>query len=156
MNQKTYFIKRYLEETRPTGLLPPLDKPFHRAQVRQFVEIINSGIQPLQNAPIVASISKGDATKHQEWIHSVIHKGLRSLEEIASANNSHDLLFDWASQPTLAEVFLVPQVENAKRYEVNVAENYPRLNRVVNHLLSKYEAFSKTRPPSMGVLKSKV
>ena len=50
-------ILEYLEETRKERPLLPSD-PFKRAIVRQLVEIINSGIQPLQNLPVLAKVDE--------------------------------------------------------------------------------------------------
>ena len=49
-------ILEYLEETRKERPLLPSD-PIKRAQVRQLVEIVNSGIQPLQNLPVLARVN---------------------------------------------------------------------------------------------------
>ena len=58
-------ILEYIEETRPEHPLLPKD-PVQRAKVRQIVELINSGIQPLQN-PSVAKRASDDEKKQTEW-----------------------------------------------------------------------------------------
>jgi maleylacetoacetate isomerase len=74
-------IIEYLDETRPTQkpLLPKC--PLMRAKVRQLVEIINSGVQPFQNIPVLAMIDdfKQDRKK---WAAFWIRRGLSAFEDI--------------------------------------------------------------------------
>ena len=58
-------ILEYLEETRPEPSLLPKDTA-KRAKAREIVELINSGIQPLQN-PVVARKRTNNPTKQTEW-----------------------------------------------------------------------------------------
>ena len=58
-------VLEYLEETRPSPPLLPKE-PVQRARVRQIVELINSGIQPVAG-PSVAKRVTGDADQQKEW-----------------------------------------------------------------------------------------
>jgi maleylacetoacetate isomerase len=136
-------ICEYLEEIRPTGLLPA--EPEKRAKVREVVETVNSGIQPLQNAPVVKMI--GDMEAQRKWTTHFITKGLGALEKLAESNKSEDFFFGWSKTPTLADVFIVPQVFNAQRYGINMAA-YPRVFRVFTHLMDHVEGFRSTMPPT--------
>jgi len=146
-NVSLVHLERYLEETRPFPRLLP-EEPWKRCKVREVVETINSGIQPLQNAPVVAAIAGSDVDRRTKWAADVISKGLSTLERQAEENLAHDFLFDWSTQPTLAEVFLVPQLYNAStRYGIGLSA-YPRIARVFNHMMTNFEAFRATMPPS--------
>jgi len=119
--------------------------PWQRAKVREVVETVNSGIQPLQNATVVARI--GDSQAQKIWVEHFLTKGLLALESLAKANNSHDYMFEWSSNPTLAEVYLVPQVFNARRYGINL-QPYPRIHRIFDHLTKNVDGFGNTMPPT--------
>lgn len=77
-----YFIEslpiiEYLEETRPEPALLPKD-PLNRVKVRAICELINSGIQPLQNLKVLAKVEelKGDK---MEWIKFFVSGGMEGF-----------------------------------------------------------------------------
>ena len=74
-------IMEYLEETRKERPLLPAD-PFKRAQVRQLVEIINSGIQPLQNLPVLAKVGDEYKQDKMEFAATFIRRGMTAFEEL--------------------------------------------------------------------------
>ena len=59
-------------------LLP--DCPFERAEVRRLCEIVNAGIQPIQNSNVVKRIKQegGDGDK---WTSDAISKGFDTFEK---------------------------------------------------------------------------
>lgn len=69
-------ICEYLEETRKENPLMP-SCPFKKSQVRTLMEIVNSGIQPLQNVSVLNMVEveyKGDRKK---WAQAWISKGIK-------------------------------------------------------------------------------
>lgn len=125
-------ILEYLEETRPTPPLLPRE-PHLRAKVRQLAETVNAGIQPLQNMIVLQRIEKlpgaGDPAK-VAWARHWITRGLGSLEALVAPVAGSCCVGD---MPTLADLFLVPQLFNARRFHVDV-EAWPTLARIDRHL----------------------
>ncbi|XP_023162350.2 probable maleylacetoacetate isomerase 2 [Drosophila hydei] len=112
-------IMHYLDETRPENPLLPQD-PHKRAKVREIVEIICSGIQPLQNRLVLAHLGK---EKSMEWAQHWISRGFRGLESVLAASSGKYCVGDEIS---MADCCLVPQVFNARRYHVNL-DAYPKI-----------------------------
>lgn len=117
-------ILEYLEEVAPRPSLLPAD-PYLRARARQLAELVNAGIQPFQNLPTMARISElgGDA---KEFVRGYIARGLDALQASAEATAGTFLVGD---APSFAEVCLVPQLNAARRFELDVAR-WPLLARV--------------------------
>jgi maleylpyruvate isomerase len=116
-------ILEYLEETRPTPpLLPSAAEP--RARVRQLAEIVNSGIQPLQNMH-VQQVVRAAGADPQPLVRRFIEEGLVALEALARTTAGTFLVGD---APTFADVLLVPQLYSARRNGVDLAP-YPTLLR---------------------------
>lgn len=116
-------IAEYLEERHPTPALLP-EGALARARVRRAVEIVNSGIQPHQNSRTVATL-RGLTGEPQiaEWCRGAIARGLGALEVGA---REHGGRFSVGDALSLADVFLVPQLYNARRFGVDPAP-FPKL-----------------------------
>lgn len=132
-------ICEYLEERFPEPALMPSD-PLARATVRKCVEIINSGIQPLQNLSTMADIKRlgGDATV---FARAANERGLAALEVEAEASGGPYLT---GASITLADVFLVPQIFAARRFDVDTAR-FPRLTEI-DAKLAEHPAFVAAHP----------
>lgn len=116
-------IIEYLDERFPEPPLLPAS-PRDRAHVRALAELVNSGIQPLQNTSTFDQLKKqGIAT--EPWARHFIEKGLTALEQLAAARAGAFLFGD---TPGLADVYLVPQLYNARRWLVPLAA-FPTLTR---------------------------
>ena len=104
-------IIEYLDERFPAPkLLPEIARD--RAHARELAEIVNSGIQPLQNTSTLAELRRlGVST--DDWCRHFIRRGLEALEAHARARAGAFLLGD---RVTLADVYLVPQLYNARRF----------------------------------------
>ena len=90
---------------------------FARQQVRSIVEIINSGIQPIQNLSVLQRLKAmtgreiaGDLAP--DWGGHFIRRGFQGLEPILSESAG---LFCVGDEVTMADLCLVPQVFNAYR-----------------------------------------
>ncbi len=134
-------IVEYLEESFPEPPLLPSDS-WQRALVRELVEIINSGTQPLQNLRVLQRVAElgGD---RQAWAREWTARGLSALETRARGSSGEYLVGD---RVTLADVYLVPQLYNARRFGLPMGD-YPTLVRV-DETCSKLEAFRAAHPQS--------
>jgi len=116
-------IIEYLEERYPTPPLLPAD-PWLRARARQLAEIVNSGTQPFQNLATTKKVQELGADR-QTWLEHFISRGLSVLERAAAETAGAFLIGDAV---TIADVYLVPQLYAARRFNVDVAP-YPTLLR---------------------------
>ncbi len=110
-------ILEYLEERHPSPPLLPAD-PFLRARSRQMAEMVNAGIQPLQNLLVLRRVREDYQGDDQEWARLFIARGLAALEKVAIETASPFLA---GKAPSLADACLVPQLGNARRFGVEVA-----------------------------------
>jgi maleylacetoacetate isomerase len=122
-------ILEWLEEIVPEPpLLPSLDdaEPLARARVRELCQIIVSGTQPAQNLAILDHFSNQDAAR-KEWARHFIRRGLTAFESIAKGTAG---TFAYGDHVTMADLCLVPQVYNARRFDIDVDQEFPVLARV--------------------------
>ena len=120
-------ILEYLEETRPATPLYPKDHGA-RARVRQLVEMVNSGIQPLQN-PVVYKRHASDPDAQKVWARFFNERGLAACETLLGTIADEipgEGGFAVGGALTAADVFLVPQIATARRFGVDLAR-FPRL-----------------------------
>lgn len=119
-------IIELVDELFPEPPLFPKD-PWQKARVRAFVEIINAGIQPLQNLTVLDRHSS-DAKEKAAWAKQFNERGLESLEKMMASNEAHGVRgkFAYGDTITAADLFLVPQVYSARRFGVEVAK-FPRV-----------------------------
>jgi len=115
--------------------LRPLDA-LHRAQARQVAEIINSGMQPLQNLSnikaIEAKLGEGGTKEARAIAAAAIAKGLGAVERLV-AKLSPARQFCVGSHLSIADLCLVPQVYAARRFEVNL-DDFPVILAIEAHL----------------------
>jgi len=129
-------ILEYLEETYPEPTLLP--KPAQeRAAVRSFCNSICCDIHPLNNLRVLLYI-KGELGVSDEqrdsWYANWIHEGFRAAE-IVAAENAAAGPFVFGESVTLADTCLIPQIYNARRFNVPL-DDYPRLVAVDAHCAS--------------------
>lgn len=132
-------IIEYLEERFPSPPLLP-SKPAERAHVRAMAELVNSGIQPLQNTSTLAELKKR-GVEPEPWAQTFVARGLAALEELARLRAGAFLFGDSVS---LADVYLVPQLYNARRLNVPYT-HLPTLVRAEKSCLA-LPAFERARP----------
>ncbi|KAA3673997.1 maleylacetoacetate isomerase [Paragonimus westermani] len=133
-------IMEYLEKTRPSmgcSLLPK--DPVRRAILRKLSEIINSGIQPLQNLSVTRHLPP-DIPRDQ-WAAHWIQRGFNALEaELQKVSGNYCV----GDELSMADICLVPQVYNAHRFKVDMTP-YPLICRISDSL-KQLDAFSKAAP----------
>ena len=138
-------ILEYLEETRPTSALLPTNAE-SRARVREICSLIGCDIQPVQNLAVLKGVmalvseSKKNATK-MEWGKQWITRGLSAVEDLLKNTTS---MYCVGEKVTLADLFLIPQVYNAKRFDVNISL-FPRILNI-SEALQKLPEFQKAHP----------
>ena len=138
-------IIEYLEEINPD---PPLLPPDFagRAQVRAMALGIACDIHPLNNLRVTnylrGPLGQGDE-QVAEWIRHWIGEGFKALEELARRHGD-GRTYLYGNGVTLADVCLVPQMYNARRYYCDVTP-YPALVAIDAHLTS-LPAFAAARP----------
>lgn len=125
-------ILEYLEERYPDPPLLP-GGAGARARVRQLACAVACDIQPLQNLSVTQALQRdfglGEADTAR-WVGSVIERGLAAVEGILSQPGTGTCCHGDA--PTLADVCLVPQVWNARRFGCDLS-NLPLVQRVDRH-----------------------
>jgi len=124
-------ILEWLEETFPDKPLLPAD-PLARARVRAFAAVIGCDIHPIQNLRVMKKVKTdygADQDGAQAWARHWITIGFDALERLAedaAQNAGKDSGYLFGDAPTLAEVYLLPQMYNARRFGVDL-DRYPRL-----------------------------
>ncbi len=138
-------IIEYLDETHPQPPLLPPD-PAARARVRALSLAIACEISPLNNSGVLeylrGSLEAGEDTVNA-WYAHWIARGFRALEQDLS-KASGDGRHMFGTTVTLADVMLVPQMYNARRYQCDLAP-YPRL-RAISAYLETQPAFARAVP----------
>jgi maleylpyruvate isomerase len=117
-------IIEWLNETHPEPPLLPAD-PLRRAQVRAFAMVVACDTHPVQNLRVLARLRELGLPDEQVtgWAAWANREGLTACE-ILIANEPGPFCF--GAVPTLADLCLVPQLANARRFGVDVAA-FPRL-----------------------------
>jgi maleylpyruvate isomerase len=108
-------IIEYLEERVAEPPLLPRDL-WLRARARQLAEIVNSSIQPLQNTIVLKRVAQLGADD-KAWARGFIEAGLAAFQQLAGETAGRYSVGDALS---LADIYLVPQLYNARKYGVDV------------------------------------
>lgn len=132
-------IVEYLNETRGLGLLP--DDPAEKATVRALAHGIAMEIHPVCNLGVSGYVVKesGGAITMQGWMQRFIAPGLAAFEEmLADGDHCH------REYVTLADICLMPQLYNARRWNVDL-EPMPKIRRIED-TLKAIPAFANAHP----------
>ena len=138
-------IIEYLEETHPDPPLLPR-RAADRAQVRSLALTIACDVHPLGNSGVLDYLRRtfgADGNAVDAWEGEWIGRGFGALEERVR-RSSGDGRHMFGSEVTLADLCIVPQMYNARRYRVDV-QPYPRLRAICAHLES-LPAFARAAP----------
>ncbi|MEH6434081.1 maleylacetoacetate isomerase [Massilia sp. DD77] len=138
-------IIEYLEESHPEVPLLPGDAP-GRARVRELAQIIGCDIHPINNLRVLGYLVKQLGLSEQakgEWYRHWVIEGFKSLEAHLARDPGAGP-FCHGDRPTIADCYLVPQVFNAQRFDVDVSA-FPNIARI-NALCTDLPAFKDAHP----------
>jgi maleylacetoacetate isomerase len=139
-------IIEYLEETRPAPALLPGD-PAGRARVRSLAQAIACDIHPIDNLRVLRFL--GHEMKHSEaeietWFNHWVKVGFDGIEQSLATDGAAGA-YCHGDAPGLADICLVPQVFNARRYPSFDLSPYPTIMRIFANCM-KLAAFDRAVP----------
>ena len=138
-------IIEWLEERYPTPPLLPVD-PTARARVRALAAIVGCDVHPLNNRRVLVYLRQElgcDEAGINAWCGRWIDEGFQAIEQLLRKDVSRQG-FCFGSQPTLADVYLIPQIAGARRFGVDLSP-YPSIMEVERHALA-LPAFAEAAP----------
>ena len=138
-------IIEWLEETHPTPALLPTS-PDDRAHVRALAAMVACDIHPINNRRILEYLRhtlKTDEAAINTWCGHWITQGFDAYEAMLAADPKR-AGFSFGDRPGLADVYLVPQVESARRFKLDMAR-WPLIT-AVDAACMALEAFQKAAP----------
>ena len=138
-------IIEWLEETHPTPALLPTS-PDDRARVRALAAMVACDIHPINNRRILEYLRhtlKTDEAAINTWCGHWITQGFDAYEALLAADPKR-AGFSFGDRPGLADVYLVPQVESARRFKLDMAR-WPLIT-AVDAACMALEAFQKAAP----------
>lgn len=138
-------IIEWLEERHPTPALLPAD-PESRARVRALAAIVGCDIHPVNNRRILEALRKrfgADEAAIDDWCGTWIADGFDALEALLAADSARGA-FCFGNAPTLADVYLVPQVESARRFKVDLTR-WPLIS-AIDAACAQLDAFRRAAP----------
>lgn len=141
INQSLAIIEYLNEAFSGPELLP--EEHHARAQARAFALSICCDIHPLNNLRVLKYLKQelnSDDEQRNSWYQHWIHQGFSALEPQLNAEND----FCFGSQPTLADICLVPQVFNALRFNCDIS-TYTNIQRIYQRC-SQLPAFIQAAP----------
>lgn len=140
-------ILEYLEEKFPTPALLPKDI-YDKAVVRSMLQFIACDIHPLNNLRVLTYLKESFKVaddKKMQWYHHWLKAGFDALEEMVSRHSGKCCFGDVV---TMADIALIPQVYNARRFGFDLAA-YPKVLAVNDYCLS-LPAFDLARPENQA------
>ena len=136
-------ILEYLDECYPEPPLLPVGA-VNRAKVRAVSSLIGCDIHPLNNSGTIAYLKKRlghDQATADEWYAHWVREGFDAIERLIEPGP-----YAFGSRITLADVYLVPQVFNARRFNVSL-DAYPKIA-AVDAACAGHKAFQEAAPAS--------
>ena len=132
----------YLDRTIPEPAFLP-DDPIERTKILAAAQVIASDIHPINNSRVAGYLKDKFSTSPTEitnWMRHWIIKGFDSLIQLIE----HDTPFAFGKTPSVADICLVPQIYNARRWKLDFAP-YGRLLEIEKNCLA-LKAFSDAHP----------
>jgi maleylacetoacetate isomerase len=133
----------YLDQRFPDPPLMPVDL-VDSAHVRALAMAVACDIHPLNNLRVLKYLRGNLGVSEEakdEWYRHWVAEGLAALEEMA---RPHAGAFLFGDAPTIADICLVPQLYNARRFSVPLTD-YPTLRRA-DETASAHAAFAAAHP----------
>jgi maleylacetoacetate isomerase len=137
-------IIEYLDEVYPEPPLLPADA-LERARVRAIAQIVACDIHPLNNLVVLNTLKSlgHDQAAVDDWYRNWVTQGFEAIEALIRPGP-----YACGSQVTLADLCLVPQVFNARRFKVAM-ERFPKIAAADAACLA-LPAFDKARPENQA------
>jgi maleylpyruvate isomerase len=138
-------IIEWLEETHPIPPLLPGDSD-GRARVRALAAIVGCDVHPLNNRRVLQALRQtfgADESAVNRWCASWIEAGFDAIEKLL-ARDPKRVRYCVGAAPTLADVYLIPQVESARRFGVDMGR-WPCIA-AVDSVCGELDAFSRAAP----------
>lgn len=134
-------IMAYIEKSYAKPAMLP-DDVLARALAWERIEIINAGIQPLQNIGLMKKVKAlAPDTDMTAWARDVIATGFDALEPLLAETAE---TYAMGNDVTFVDALLVPQVYNARRFEVDMSK-YPTIVRL-DEACNELHAFQAAHP----------
>ncbi len=126
---QTLAILEYLDEVHAAGFLPK--DPIGRAKVRALSYAVAMETSPICNLRVArhAVAQSGGSLKTEAWMGHFITLGLSGLEAMLRPNSP----YCYGDQITMADICLVPQIYNARRWRVDLAA-FPTISAISSRL----------------------
>jgi len=138
-------IIEWLEEKYPTPALLPQGADA-RAHVRALAAIVGCDIHPINNRRILQTLRKTFGANEEAvnaWCDTWISDGFDAYEALIAADPSRGR-FSYGDIPGMADVYLIPQVESARRFNVDM-NRWPLIS-AIDKACGELEAFQKAAP----------
>ena len=138
-------IIEWLEEKHPTPALLPAGAD-DRARVRALAAMVGCDIHPLNNRRVLQTLRKQFGANEDAinaWCATWISAGFDAYEALIAADTQRNR-FSFGDNPTLADVYLIPQVESARRFNVDLTQ-WPHIMAVEKACMA-LEAFQQAAP----------
>lgn len=138
-------ICEYLDEVHPEPAILPAD-PVERAHVRSFAQAIACDVHPIQNLRVLDRLRGLGLDEEQVtgWARTVIEDGLDACDRMIAGEAGR---FCFGDSVTLADICLVPQLVNARRFGVDL--RWPRLLAIEAACLA-LPAFARATPEAQA------
>lgn len=138
-------IIEYIDALFPSPAILPKD-PYQSALIKSFALTIAADVHPLNNLRVLKYLTTNLGLSEDQkntWYQNWIQKGFTALEkQLTQLNRSGKYCF--GDSITLADIFLVPQMYNARRFSCDISQ-YPLLTQI-DHNCQQHPAFIKASP----------
>lgn len=138
-------IIEWLEERYPTPALLP-QEPEARAHVRALAALVGCDMHPVNNRRVLQYLRQhfsANETTVQQWCSHWITAGFDALEALLARDGARGD-FCFGNTPSLADVYLIPQIESARRFNVDLTR-WPLIS-AVDAACAQLPAFAKAAP----------
>jgi maleylpyruvate isomerase len=138
-------IIEWLEEKYPTPALLP-QQAEARTHVRALAAILGCDVHPINNRRILEYLRKHFGANEEAinaWCATWITDGFNAYEALLKADQTRKS-FSFGNAPSLADVYLIPQIESARRFKVDLKQ-WPRISEVENACI-ELKAFQLAAP----------
>ncbi len=140
-------ICEFLDETHPEPSILP-GTALERAQIRALAQAVSCDIHPINNLRVLKYLTANlGITEEQKitWYKHWVIEGFSAIESLLASSPSA-VTYCHGTTPTLADICLIPQVFNARRFKVDMTP-YPIINQVEEQCLL-LPAFARAKPES--------